>query len=756
MNQTFASKYLDRQSPLGQRMHIAELLEFGDKVEDPWFEVIGVVGDLKNQGLQDAPLPEVWVPYTVTGLGRAGHPGAHRSRTRCASERRAQGDLGHRPQRGCHPHGLARRIHREFSHAGPRFGFLMMSLFAGIGLVLVTIGVYSVIAYTDARQTHEIGIRMALGARPGDVLAMIVKMGARLVVLGVADRRRRQPRPRARDHQPALGRLADDPATLVSVVAVLLLGTGLVACWIPARRATRVDPARRPPLRVGAKDASRTDSNRWIVRHRTFLLPSRHDQATARRACPLRRLRRGRGGPARRPSLRAEPRRQLDGPLRGSLRGLLSRTPAAAGSGSNPIPPDQAALERVRQALRGQPALPVGHARRRRPPGAHPGRAARAEDRRLLRRLHGRGGGGEARGVAARSRTSRASTALQVGYGAGPRCSAQLHLDDRLLGHACSASGSDQDFEGLHAGSSPIVDRGRPRPARPRLLPEGRRALAGDPREVPRARARDVRPARRPRGRGGRATRDGDGDRDRARPRLAHPRRAARSPQDLPPHRPRRRSRRSRPPSAGTTTSSASGWRELDRPSTSPSRSSSQAWTRASTPRRSRRGRRTCAGTSRAPPRPTCPRPSSRPTSTSTEDVCAGSPQMRPRWKRCVSLRGPRARRGARARSSCSRIFPPETKRGRPAHGAAGREGHGGATSSELPWMSAATKAKALEKLAHDAQQDRLSRQVARLRGARGRPRATSSATCARAASVRDPPRSSPRSASPWTAASGA
>ena len=115
----------------------------------------------------------------------------------------------------------------------------MMAIFAAIGLILVTIGVYSVIAYTASRQTHEIGIRMALGARRADVLKLVIRMGARLVVLGLA-----------------IGLLVSlglsrviasqlwgvspyDPATLASVAAVLLV-TGLVACWVPARRATRV------------------------------------------------------------------------------------------------------------------------------------------------------------------------------------------------------------------------------------------------------------------------------------------------------------------------------------------------------------------------------------------------------------------------------------------------------------------------------------------------------------------------------------
>jgi len=117
----------------------------------------------------------------------------------------------------------------------------MMTIFAAIGLVLVTIGVYSVIAYTTSRQTHEIGIRMALGARRADVLKLVIRTGARPVVLGLAI---------GLLVSLALSRVIAsqlwgispyDPATLATVVVVLLV-TGLVACWVPARRATRVDP----------------------------------------------------------------------------------------------------------------------------------------------------------------------------------------------------------------------------------------------------------------------------------------------------------------------------------------------------------------------------------------------------------------------------------------------------------------------------------------------------------------------------------
>src|SRR5215471_11763695 len=129
----------------------------------------------------------------------------------------------------------------QFSYAGPRFGFFLMTIFGAMGLALVTIGVYSMLAYTTTRRTHEIGIRMALGAEGGDVVSMVIRMGLRLVGIGVA---------LGLVASLALGRViatqlwgvsAYDPWTLSSVAVVLLL-TGLLACWLPARRASRVDP----------------------------------------------------------------------------------------------------------------------------------------------------------------------------------------------------------------------------------------------------------------------------------------------------------------------------------------------------------------------------------------------------------------------------------------------------------------------------------------------------------------------------------
>ena len=117
---------------------------------------------------------------------------------------------------------------------------LIIGLLAAIP-ILVTIGVYSVLSYTTARRTQEIGIRMALGAQGPDVLSMVIGMGLRLVAIGVVV---------GLIVSLALGRIlatqlwgvsAYDPWTLVCV-PVLLLITGFLACWFPAHRAARVNP----------------------------------------------------------------------------------------------------------------------------------------------------------------------------------------------------------------------------------------------------------------------------------------------------------------------------------------------------------------------------------------------------------------------------------------------------------------------------------------------------------------------------------
>ena len=241
VNQTFAHKYLGAENPIGQRIHLLHLETAPDPLHDSWFEIVGVVADAKNRGLQDPPEPEVWVPYTVTGsfargvlIRTAGEPLAMLNAVRqeiWATDRSVALTLT----------GTLEGYISQFSYAGPRFGFFLMGIFASIGLILVTIGVYSVLAYTAARRTHEIGIRMALGAESGDVLKLVINMGLRLVILGVGIGLAVSLGVARVIATQLWGVSPYDPATLIAV-PLLLFVTGLIACWVPARRAARVDP----------------------------------------------------------------------------------------------------------------------------------------------------------------------------------------------------------------------------------------------------------------------------------------------------------------------------------------------------------------------------------------------------------------------------------------------------------------------------------------------------------------------------------
>jgi predicted permease len=241
VNQTFVKKYLAGENPIGKQVHIAQLAEFADKVDDPNFEIIGLVADAKNRGLQEAPDPEIWIPYTVTGSAFRGilvrtlqDPLSLMDAVRhevWATDSNAALTLT----------GTLEGYINQYSYAGPRFGFTLMTIFSSIGLILVTVGVYSLLAYTTARRTQEIGIRMALGAQGSEVLSMVIRAGLRLVGIGVVV---------GVVASVALGRViatqlwgvsAYDPLTL-ACVPLILVSTGLLACWLPARRASRVDP----------------------------------------------------------------------------------------------------------------------------------------------------------------------------------------------------------------------------------------------------------------------------------------------------------------------------------------------------------------------------------------------------------------------------------------------------------------------------------------------------------------------------------
>ncbi len=242
VNQTLVTKYFGGEDPIGRQVTI---VEGGGPPDAPVvhssFDIVGVIADAKNNGIRDPVQPEVLVPYTITGafergilVRTAGEPAAMLNSVRkeiWAIDRGvALTNIG-----------TLNDFLKQFSYAEPRFSLILLGVFAGVGLVLVAIGVYSVIAYTVSQQIHEIGIRMALGAQRGDVLGLILRASLRLVAAGVV-----------------LGLLGSigvmkvlasqvwgvsprDPVTLMTVVGAMSLAA-LAASYFPARRAMNVHP----------------------------------------------------------------------------------------------------------------------------------------------------------------------------------------------------------------------------------------------------------------------------------------------------------------------------------------------------------------------------------------------------------------------------------------------------------------------------------------------------------------------------------
>ncbi len=241
INETFARNYFGAEEPIGHTIKFNFFDELPGGPKDAYFEIIGLTRDFKNAGIQNPPIPQAFIPYTITGL-RDRAILVRTSTEPLAFTKTITREIWAIDRNIALPYtGTLESFMHRFSYARPEFGLKTLGAFAGIGLLLVIIGVFSVMAYTVSLQTHEFGIRLALGAQRRDVLTMVLRKGLVLVASGaligvVAST--------ALTHFLAgqkWGVSATDPWTFVLVIALVTL-FGLCACLLPARHAASVDP----------------------------------------------------------------------------------------------------------------------------------------------------------------------------------------------------------------------------------------------------------------------------------------------------------------------------------------------------------------------------------------------------------------------------------------------------------------------------------------------------------------------------------
>jgi predicted permease len=240
VNRSFVKRYYPDGNAIGRIIEAPRLRTGPNRLNDPAFQIVGVVEDTVNRVTTNEILPEMFVPFTLTkGADEIFVLAAGKPQT-IAPLVKAQVfpvDPG-QPVMDEKPYET---LLAEFAYSRPRFNLLLFSIFAGLGLVLALSGIYGVVSHAVAQQTREIGIRVALGAGLGQVMAMVLGMGARLLALGVV--------------VGLAGSLASvrllknlvrnvstfDPYSFAAVT-VLLFAAGLFAAFWPARRAARVDP----------------------------------------------------------------------------------------------------------------------------------------------------------------------------------------------------------------------------------------------------------------------------------------------------------------------------------------------------------------------------------------------------------------------------------------------------------------------------------------------------------------------------------
>ncbi len=246
VNEAFSRQYFPNEDPLGQKVK----LDIFDKPyfaaaapHDTYFEIVGIVRDFKTRSY-DIPswqsFPQAFVPYSVAGFNWRVFMARTSVDPNSLLKNMGQEVRALDPGVQISTSGTLEGSLQEF-YRGPQFQLVTLAGFAGIGLVLVVIGIFSVMAYTVSLQTREIGIRMAVGAQQANILRLVLLNGFRLVAGGILVGLAFSYALTRFVASQISGVSATDPWTFAVVVALVVVA-GLAACLLPACRATRVDP----------------------------------------------------------------------------------------------------------------------------------------------------------------------------------------------------------------------------------------------------------------------------------------------------------------------------------------------------------------------------------------------------------------------------------------------------------------------------------------------------------------------------------
>jgi putative ABC transport system permease protein len=237
VNESLVQRDFVGEDPVGKRINFGG---DGRDREPIWFEIVGVVADVRSLELNSEPTPEAYTSYLQDPFAAMSY--VVRSQLELESLVPAVREAVRQVDKA-QPVAEIREMQQIVSEAAaqPRFNSLLLGIFASVALLLATAGIYGVMSYSVAQRTHEIGIRMALGAQKSDVLRLVVGGGLKLVLIGIVIGLAASFILTRVMSSLLFGVSATDPPTFITI-SLVLISVALLASYIPARRATKIDP----------------------------------------------------------------------------------------------------------------------------------------------------------------------------------------------------------------------------------------------------------------------------------------------------------------------------------------------------------------------------------------------------------------------------------------------------------------------------------------------------------------------------------